>query len=166
MNTITCDPLDALNEALCHENEGREFYLKAAGLTVDPKGVATFRSLADDARLHAEIVQRQIDALQAGDAWALPECVFDCVADLDQPLYPRGKQIERAIRADASEMDALLLAIKTENDSFDLYARHAAESNDADARRFYEYLAQEARTHFNLLMLNYESLAGQGAWVG
>jgi rubrerythrin len=166
MNTMTCDPLDALNEALCHENEGHAFYLKAAKLTIDPKGAETFRSLAEDALLHAGIIEHQIDALQKSDEWALPECVFDCAADLDKPLYPRGKAIERAIRDDATEMEALLFAIKTENDSFDLYSRHAAQANDAHARRFYEYLAEEARAHFNLLMLNYESLSGQGAWVG
>jgi rubrerythrin len=96
----------------------------------------------------------------------LPECVLDCSADLEQPLYPRGAQIEEAIRADASEMDALLLAIKIENDSFDLYSRHADEADDVNARRFYEYLAEEARAHFNLLMLNYESLSERGGWVG
>lgn len=166
MEQMTCDALDALNEALCQENEGHEFYLKAAELTVDPKGAETFRSLADDARLHAGMIQRQIDALEESDEWSLPECVFDCQADLEKPLYPRGDKIEQAISADANEMDALLMAIKTENDSFDLYSRHAAESDDANARRFYEYLAEEARTHFNLLMLNYESLTGRRGWVG
>jgi rubrerythrin len=163
---MTCDPLNALNEALCNENEGRAFYLKAAGLTVDPKGSKMFRSLADDAALHAGIVERQIKAIKEGDVWSLPECVLDCTADLEQPLYPRGAQIEKAIRADATETDALLMAIKIENDSYDLYSRHATEADDADARRFYQYLAEEARAHFNLLMLNYESLSGQGGWVG
>jgi hypothetical protein len=135
-------------------------------LTVDPKGAETFISLAEDAAMHAGIVQHQIEAIEAGEAWSLPECVLDCAADLEQPLYPRGAEIESAIRADANEMDALLLAIKIENDSFDLYSRHASEADDANAHRFYEYLAEEARAHFNLLMLNYESLSERGGWVG
>jgi nitrite reductase/ring-hydroxylating ferredoxin subunit len=44
--------------------------------------------------------------------------------------------------------------------------RHAEEANDANVRRFYEYLAAESRTHFSLLMLNDESLSSQGGWVG
>jgi rubrerythrin len=167
MESITCDALDALNEALCHEDEGKAFYLKAAELTVDAKGAETFRSLADDAELHSGIIERQIAALTEGNSWALPECVFDCQADLEKPLYPRGERaIEEAIPGDASEMDALLFALKTENDSFDLYTRHAQSANDPNARRLYEYLAEEARTHFDLLMLNYESLNSRGAWVG
>ena len=166
METMTCDPLDALNEALCHEQEGHAFYLKAADRTIDPKGSETFSSLADDALLHIGIIQDQIDALEAADDWDLPECVFDCTADLEKPLYPRGeKALEEAIRPDATELEALQFALKTENDSFALYLEHARTASDPNARRLYEYLAEEARNHFNLLMLNYESLSSMGGWV-
>jgi rubrerythrin len=166
METMTCDPLDALNEALCHEQEGHAFYLKAAERTIDPRGAETFRSLADDALLHIDIVQKQIDALNAADDWVLPECVFDCKADLEEPLYPRGeKALDDAIRPDTTDTEALQFALKTENDSFDLYLEHARMASDPNARRLYEYLAEEARNHFNLLMLNYESLSSRGGWV-
>jgi rubrerythrin len=167
MEQATCDPIDALNEALCHEEEGRAFYLEATERTVDPKGAEMFRSLADDAKMHAEIIERQLEAFREGNGWALPECVFDCQADLDKALYPRGKEaLEQSIRADASDMDALLFALKTENDSFTLYSENAKAATDEQAKSFYEYLAEEARTHFNLLMLNYESLSSAGGWVG
>jgi rubrerythrin len=163
METITCDPLDALNEALCHEEEGYAFYTKAADRTIDPKGAQMYRSLADDAQLHIDIVRRQMAVLEARSDWALPECVFDCQADLEKPLYPRGEKARKeAIRPDDSDMDALLFALKTENDAFNLYLEQARTSSDQNAIRLYEYLAEEARTHFNLLMLNYESLSSRG----
>jgi rubrerythrin len=166
MQQLTCDPIDALNEALCHEKEGQAFYLKAAQRTTDSRGIATFRSLADDAKMHAEIIQRQLDAFNDGHGWALPECVFDCQADLDKPLYPRGKDaLDRKIRPDDSDVDAILFAIGIESDSFDLYTEHAKTATDPQARSFYEYLADEARSHFDLLRLNYESLAYAGGWV-
>jgi rubrerythrin len=166
MEAMTCDPFDALNEALCHEQEGHAFYLKAAGHTVDPKGAETFRSLADDALLHIGIIQRQLDVLEESDEWALPECVFDCQADLEKPLYPRGeKALKETIRPDATDLEALQFALKTENDSFDLYSEQARTANDPSAHRLYEYLAEEARNHFNMLMLNYESLSSRGSWV-
>ena len=166
MEPMTCDPLDALNEALCHEQEGHAFYLKAADRTIDPRGAETFRSLADDALLHIGIIHQQIDALEAAQEWALPECVFDCTADLERPLYPRGEEaFKEAIRPDATDLEALQFALKTEDDSFDLYREHAMTANDPNARRLYEYLAEEARNHFNRLMLNYESLSSMGGWV-
>ena len=103
MEQPTCDPINALNEALCHEEEGQAFYLKAADRTADPRGTDTFRSLANDAKMHAEIIQRQLDAFSEGHGWTLPECVFDCQEDLDKPLYPRGRDaLERTIRRPAN----------------------------------------------------------------
>lgn len=166
MEQLTCDPLDALNEALCHEREGQQFYVKATSRTIDPKGQAMFRSLAEDAQQHIQIIQHQIEAFEKDTGWSLPECVFDCKVDLDRPLYPRGKKaLEAAVALDDSDLDALLFAIKTENDSFDLYARHARTSGDGQARSFYEYLAEEARAHFDMLLLNYESLNDESGWV-
>jgi len=166
VNQLSCDPLDALNEALCHEEEGHSFYLSAAERTEDPKGKAMFRSLAEDAQMQIEIIQRQMDAFQEGSAWALPECVFDCEADLEQPLYPRGqKAIDQAVHPDDSDLDALIFALKTENDSFDLFALHASAATDPQAKSLYEYLTEQARTHFNLLMLSYEGLSSKTGWV-
>ena len=166
MEVMTCDPFEALNEALCHEQEGRAFYIKAADRTTDSGGAVTFRSLADDAQLHIGIIKRQLQALEEADECALPECVYDCEADLEKPLYPRSEEaLAEAIRPDATDLEAILFALKTENDSFDLYTGHAQASSDSSARRLYEYLAEEARTHFNLLMLNYEGLSSKGGWV-
>lgn len=166
MQELTCDPVDALNEALCHEEEGYAFYLKAAERTTNPTGVTTFRSLADDAKMHAEIIQRQLDAFTEGNGWALPECVFDCQADLDKPLYPRGKDgLRKAIRPDESDVDAILFAIGIESDGYGRYSEQAKAATDAQAKSFYEYLAEEARSHYDLLRLNYESLAYSAGWV-
>jgi rubrerythrin len=74
--------------------------------------------------------------------------------------------LEKAIQPDASDMDALLFALQIENDSFDLYAKQAQASQDLNATRMFGFLADAERTHFNLIMLNYESLSSQGGWVG
>jgi rubrerythrin len=166
MVPLSCEPVDALNEALCHEEEGHAFYLKAGERTADPKGKNMFQSLAEDAKMHIDVIQAQIDAFTEGNGWALPECVFDCQADLEKPLYPRGSQaLERAIRPDDSDVDALLFALNTENESFGSYSQQARAAVDPAAKSLYEYLAEEARTHFNLLMLNYESLSAKSGWV-
>jgi rubrerythrin len=56
-------------------------------------------------------------------------------------------------------------AIKIENDSFHLCSEQAKSAIDAQAKAFYEYLAEEARMHFDRLMLNHESLSAAGAWA-
>ena len=166
MGTEDNAALAALNKALGLERRGRSFYLEAADRTADPRGTGMFRSLADDEVLHADMIQRQIDALTQGEGWALPGGVVEVDADLETPLFPKGKQeLEKAIRPDASDLEALWFALKIENDSFELYAQQAKTVTDPNAKRMYEYLADAERSHFNLLMLNYESISSMGGWV-
>ena len=158
--------LKALRQALALEQDGRHFYEAAAERTADPKGKAMFRSLAGDEVMHARTIQRQVDALERGEGWVLQEGIRDVEADLDTPLFPKGKiELEQAVRPDAGDLDALLFALKIENDSFNLYAEQAKTATDPNAKRLYEYLVDAERTHFNLLMLNYDSLSSAGGFV-
>jgi rubrerythrin len=167
MNTDTNAAVTALQQALELERSGYRFYTRAAERTVDPKGSEMFRSLAGDEVLHQRVIERQIDALSANEGWVLPEGVKDVEVDLAIPLFPKGKvDFEKAIQPDASDLDALLFALKIENDSFDLYAKQAKAAQDPNAKRLFEYLVEAERTHFNLLMLNYESLSSNAGWVG
>lgn len=156
-----------LEQALELEQRGHEFYTQAAERMVDPTGKEMLLSLADDEVLHQRFIQRQIDALGQGKGWILPEDIPEVDADLTTPLFPEGNvELEKAIRPDASELDALLFALKIENDSFALYSEQAQKATDPNAKRLYEYLADAERTHFDLLMSNYESLSSKAGWVG
>jgi len=157
--------LQALKQALRLEREGRDFYLKAAERTLDEKGKAMFLSLADDERIHAETIGRQIESLEK-------EGVFMSLAlaeipriDLDKPLFPptREAAAER-IGADPDEVQALHLGIENEIRTFDLYRNAARETDDPWGERMYTWLAAAERRHFELLMSNYESLISLGTW--
>ena len=166
MSTEVSTSLKALARALGLEQRGRSFYLEAADRTADPRGAETFRSLADDEVLHADYIQRQIDALERGEGWQLPEGFGGGDAALGAPLFPKGKvDLEKAVRPDASDLDALLFALKIENDSFDLYAGQAKAETHPKAREVYEQLAAAERMHFDLLMSNYEHLSTVGSWA-
>ena len=167
MGTGTDAALSALQQALKLEEAGYDFYVEAADRTTDPEGASMFRRLADDEVLHQRIIQRQVDALGAGEGWALSEETSDVEADLTTPLFPAGKvELEKAVRSDASDLDALLFALKIENDSFNLYVEQAKAAQDPNAKALYEFLVDAERSHFNLLMVNYDSLSSNSGWVG
>ena len=167
MTTDIQAALLVLQQALELETRGSEFYTEAAERTIDLTGKEMLLSLADDEVLHQKVLQRQIDALGQGEGWVLPEGIPEVDADLSSPLFPAGKvELEKAIRPDASDLDALLFALKIENDSFALYSEQAQKVTDANAKRLYEYLVDAERAHFNLLMSNYESLNSKAGWVG
>lgn len=160
------------SEALCQaarlEEDGRKFYVEAAKRTEDPRGREMFLSLADDERSHLRIVEDQYEAVISDGDWiSFPEALECKPIDLDQPLFPpEGHDFDKAIDPRASDLDALLFALQIENESYELYRKAAAEVADSAGKAMYEFLATEARTHFDILMLNYEHLARTGSWRG
>ncbi len=155
----------ALQKALRLEQEGEAFYREAAERTIDPKGKAMYASLAEDEVLHARIIQREIDALAEGKGWQATESAKGEV-DLDALLFPQGKvAFEEAVRSDANDLDALLFALKIENDSYNLYLEQAKTATDDKARAFYGFLVEAERAHFDLLMANYESLSQASGFI-
>ena len=156
MNIGTNTALAALNQAIELELEGQRFYLEAAERTSNPKGAEMFRSLADDEVIHERILRRQLDALDKGEGWILPEGVAEVTSDLTAPLFPEGEEaFQKTVRPDASDLDALLFALQIENESFNLYRELAQTTDDPNGKRMYEYLADAERGHFEQLMLNY-----------
>jgi rubrerythrin len=174
MNTGTNAALTALNQSIQLEVKGQRFYLEAAERTTNPEGAEMFRSLADDEVIHERILRRQLEALGKGKGWmpvlstveGLPEGVAEVTSDLTVPLFPEGEEaFQKAVRPDASDLDALLFALQIENESFNLYRELAQTTDDPNGQRMYEYLANAERGHFELLMLNYEHLSTVGSWA-
>jgi len=158
--------LTALSQALKLEHEGRAFYLQAAEQTQDPKGRATFASLADDERLHAEMIERQLHVMEGSGRYVLLPDLDAPAIDLNVRLFPQEKAaVEAKVGPRPSELDALHVALENEIKSYDLYRHAALETDDEAGKRMYTWLAAAEMTHFNLLMANYEALNTLGAWV-
>jgi len=158
--------LKALSQALKLEQQGREFYMRAAEETLDAKGQALFRSLADDEKMHAEIIQRQIHSIEGGGAYVLLPDLTAPDIDLDAKLFPPEQaKLEAKIGVNPGDVEALHVALEIEMQSYDLYRAAAKDANDVAGKQMYQWLASAEMTHFNLLMANYEALVSGSSWV-
>jgi len=164
-NTVA---LQALRQAMRLEEDGYRFYTMAAERTADPRGKEMFLSLADDEKLHLRIVRDQYEALSGGKGWlSFSEVLELKPVDVDKPLFPPDREaLEKAVGPEASDADALLFAMQKENESYELYRKVAAETGDPSGKDMYQRLASYERTHFDILMLNYEHLVSTGNWRG
>ena len=116
--------------------------------------------------MHERLIQRQIDHFKSEAEWVdLPEVREPTKCDLNESIFPPGKQALANIEADMSEAEALVLALELETKSYDLYRRSANVATDPAARAMYEFLASQERLHFDLLMTNYEAFASYGGWA-
>ena len=158
--------LKALEEAKCLEQEGQAFYRQAAEKTKDETGKEIFLSLVKDEAMHQRLIQRQIDHLSAEGNWLkMPETEGE-VCDLSESIFPKGREgLEKAVKADTTETEALIMALEFESKGYDMYRRAAEAASDPAAREMYEFLATQERAHFDLLMTNYESMVHYGGWA-
>lgn len=158
--------LTALGQALKLEREGRAFYLKAAEEVQDARCRKTFLSLADDERMHEEMILRQLHTMEGSGRYVLLPDLDAPPIDLNAQIFPPdlGKAAPQ-VRASRSELDALHLALENEIRSYDLYRRAALETAEEAGKRMYTWLAGAEMTHFNLLMANYEAIARESGWV-
>ncbi|NLG51429.1 MAG: ferritin family protein [Chloroflexi bacterium] len=158
--------LQALSQALKLEQEGQEFYLKAAEESLDEKAEALFRSLADDERMHAEMIQRQLHAIEGEGKYVLLPDLDVPAIDLEARLFPPERaQVEARIGRNPTDLDALHVALENEIKSYDLYRQAAAATESEAGRAMYRWLAKAELTHFELLMSNYEAMVALGGWV-
>ncbi|MCR4408445.1 MAG: hypothetical protein NUW24_16250 [Anaerolineae bacterium] len=112
-------------------------------------------------------MQRQYESLSEGKGWVEVAKAPEKTLDIEKPIIPPDKKtLEKHIRADASDIDALHFALEFENDAYNLYRKAARETTDSAGQAMYEWLTQQELDHFNLLMLNYDSLATSGHWLG
>ena len=157
--------LAILEQAMNIEQEGWEFYLKAAQTTQEKKGQQTFRTLAADERNHFNLIKRQHQALTSQSQWIVSDEIKPVQIDLNKPLFPKGREaLEKAISTKSSDTDALLFSLEIESKSYDFYRKAASEITDNLGKAMLQFLAGEEKQHFDILMMKYDFLSGPLAW--
>lgn len=152
------DDVEILSKALKLEQHGERFYADAVVQSSDPDTAKIYAQLADDEKLHADLIAREIEAIKAGKEWlTFPELDEVVPADADAPIFQVNVRLLERLPEEASEQDALLFALGAEVRSYELYMQGAKGSANATAREVYLKLAQMERGHFDLLMTRYES---------
>jgi rubrerythrin len=157
--------VEILKKAMEIERKGREFYLKAVESTDDEKGKQTFRELADDEESHYIVLERQYKALKELNKWIdIPE-IKKTNIDLSKPLFPEGEEaMKRSIAEKSGDLDAIIFGLDIESKSFDMYRQAALNTNDSSGKAVFEFLTDEERRHFDILMMRYEAIAGTTGW--
>jgi rubrerythrin len=157
--------LAVIQRGMSIEQIGRAFYLRASQTTQDKSGRESFLSLADDEQTHYDLLKRQYESLTREDQWTNSPTVKPSAIDLNQKLFPLGKEaIEKAVSVKSNDWDALLFGMDIEIKSFDLYRKAAQETGDARGRQMFEWLAAQESGHFDVLMMRYDFLYGPVAW--
>jgi rubrerythrin len=146
------------------EEEGRQFFLKAARSVTSKFARQTFEFLAAEEDKHIERIQefyRTIDNPEINTPLEFDE------EDADrrfEAFNDKLAKLSQEIQATESDIEAYNVALKFENGAEELYARQLKESSDPNVKKFYRWLIREEEMHSRLLKSCLEFADDPAGW--
>ncbi len=149
---------EVLKRAMRLEQDGREFYLRAAQLSEDEEIRQMFRKLADDELSHYNYLQREYAEILCSNRWCeIPDLEDVEPIDVKEPIFPLDKDLSETLPDDASLEDTLLFALTAEDATVELYQESAEKVEDPNAKALFSNLAAVEMRHFSTVLQRYES---------
>jgi len=149
MNTASC--LNLIEEALRFEEEGRAFFLKAAGKTRNPFGKLMFEAIADSELKHMEQLREIQEELNRHGQWPDQCAAFESLGPVRNVFERALAELTDRVRGDTDDVKATELARAYEEKGIRFYQDLAAKAQGDVERLFYERLAEEERGHLIIL---------------
>ncbi len=154
----------ALQTAIQMETDGREYYLKASQESSNELGKALLKSLADEEAIHRQKFEEIYEAIRSQKAWPKTDFQPDGGRRLRTLFIQTGESLGFAMKAPATELDAVQTAMDLENKTYDFYNTQGKKATYGIEREFYEALAMQEKEHHLILLDYYEYLKDPAAW--
>jgi len=153
---------DAIKTAIQMEEDGYSFYKKAAAQTSDDMGRTIFESLAKDELIHLDTFKKMFAETIGETEWE--DLIHSSKKYADIPIFPKDlKQIEGA-NPNASELEALRLAMEAENNAIDYYAKIKEGLTQDNVIRIIDEIIEQEKNHFKILEHEFNHLNTTGYW--
>ena len=153
---------DAIKTAIQMEQEGYDFYQKAAAQTSSEMGRTVFKSLAADELLHLEVFQKMFDEKVGKDEWN--NLVNSGLKYSDIQVFPKDlKRIEGA-NPETNEIDALRIAMDSEKRAIDYYSQIKENSKDSELNEIIDEIINQEKNHYQILEGEFHHINSTGYW--
>lgn len=155
---------DALKIAMETESRGVQFYTAATKLVTHGATREAFKAMLQDERNHFSRLKEQWDRLLREHPGVLDAPVF-LHFDFDalREIFPSHEQIDRRLRTEITEQEALRLAIQMEQDAHRFFISYADQFNDTKGRDIFLKFAEEEQEHIETIEAAYNSLVSAEA---
>ena len=150
---------DALKIAIETEKRGVRFYLTASEIVAHETTRRTFLEMLRDEEKHLSSLEREWSRLISEHPKVLDAPVF-LHFDFEalQKIFPSKEEINRRLREDMDEEEALRLAMAMEKDAAEFFTRYAGKFNDTQGRDIFLKFAGEEIDHYNIIHRALESV--------
>jgi len=153
------DLKEILTTAIEFEHFGAEYYAKFRELVSDDKAKPLMKSLSEDEKEHARILEKELNAA-GGRAKAPPKGLLE--KGLAE-IFP--EKIRKNSIATKDAILAIKLGIRTEERSIEFYSKNGASAGP-ELKDIFAKLEKMERGHKELLEENLRYLENDGSWYG
>jgi rubrerythrin len=159
------DLIEILKKGMSTELWGRRFYEEAVARTESEDGKRVFQSLVEEETRHLEILCGQYAAYSEGGSCVSTEQAIEMAQSVDPTqIFPEASAAAQLIAADATDEQALKMAMDFEQRGYDLYAEAAKDAAGDEERKLWEFLAKAEDKHYAFLQETYDYLINNGVW--
>ena len=155
--------LRALQVAIQMEIDGKEFYLKASRESGNELGKKLLESLASEEDVHRRTFEEIYRALEEKKGWPETDFKPDGGKSL-RTIFANAIEAGSEMKAQASELDAVKMAMAMENKTYDYYKDQDQTATYDGERDFYQALTAQEREHYLVLLDYYEYLKDPASW--
>jgi rubrerythrin len=150
--------MDAIDISLKMETDAVEFYTKAADRTDHPVGKKMFLSIADDERRHIDMLNALLKGMHLSHKDVNP------MAEIRTVFQQMKDQMQQQVRATTDEIEALTMAMRMEQESYDYYEKMSREAPDPKSRDLFARLVKEEQQHYEIFSNTLSFLTDTGNW--
>lgn len=147
--------------AKSNELMGLGNYLKFARESKNVSAKNMFIILASDELDHFNLIEKERRALVTDDKIKPVKVDTSLVAK----LFPKLSEVKRGAQSEATDMDALKIALKLEENSKNFYNKEAERTSNAVIKQLFLKLAQIEEGHYNLIQSEIDSISKSGFWM-
>lgn len=155
---------DATEFAIRQENDGISFFKDAARRSHNPLGRAMFLSFVEDEKEHIRRIKMMMSGIiepETGMGEYQPDCPRERLKTIFEELMGN---IDNEAPADASDLDAIKIALTIERKVYKFYEVASREVSSAREKELYKFLAKEEIIHFQILKNAYNHLSSIADW--
>jgi rubrerythrin len=153
---------DAIKTAIQMEEDGYSFYQKAAAQTSSDMGKTVFKSLAADELLHLEVFEKLFNEKVGKTEWH--DLVNTSKKYVDIPIFPKDLKKLEGANPDINEIDALHIAMDSEQKAIEYYTEIREKSSDDEVNKIIDEIINQEKNHYNILEGEFHHINSTGYW--
>ena len=151
---------NAIKTAIQMEQDGYDFYKKAAAQTSNEMGKAVFESLSEDELVHLDVFKKIFSENIGESEWN--NLISSSKKYQILPIFPKDLKSIEGANPDTNELDALHIAMDSEQEAIDFYNEILANSTADDINKALNEIIEQEKNHYFLLQEEFRHLSTTG----